>query len=125
MPIYVGDRFAANRDAIVESVLNTQGALPSGVRAAIYGRAAGRGAESDNVPALLAEFVDKAIRNAYKVVDEDVERLLQSGYSEDAIYETIVAVAAGAGMRRIETGLAAMQSDPQAEADARTAEEGR
>jgi len=110
MPIYAGDRFAANRDAIVESVLNTHGALPHGVRAAIYGRAAGRGSEFDNVPALLAQFVDKAIRNAYKVVDEDVERLLQAGYSEDAVYEAIVAVAAGAGMRRIETGLFAMQA---------------
>lgn len=110
MPIYAGDRFAAQRDAIVESALNTPGALSHAVRAAIYDRAAGRGGEFANVPPLLAAFVDKAIRNAYKVVDEDVERLLQAGYSEDAVYEAIVAVAAGAGMRRIETGLFAMQA---------------
>jgi alkylhydroperoxidase family enzyme len=116
MSIDALDRFAANRDAIVESVLNTHGALPNGVRAAIYGRAAGRGAESDNLPVLLAQFVDKTIRHAYKVVDEDVERLLQAGYSEDAIYEAIVAVATGAGMRRIEAGMAAMHSDDGASA---------
>lgn len=111
MSVHIEDRFAANRDAIVESVLNTHGALPNSVRAAIYGRAAGRGAESDNLPTLLAQFVDKTIRHAYKIVDEDIERLLQAGYSEDAVYEAVVAVAAGVGMRRIEAGLAAMHED--------------
>ena len=110
MSIDAIDRFAPNRDVIVESVLNTPGALPREIRAAIYDRASGRGSEFANVPALLAEFVDKAIRNAYKVVDEDIERLQQAGYSEDAVYEAIVAVATGAGMRRIEAGLAAMSA---------------
>ncbi len=115
MSTYAGDRFAANRDAIVESVLNTPGALSHAVRAAIYDRAAGRGGEFANVPALLAAFVDKAIRNAYKVVDEDVERLLQAGYAEDAVYEAIITVAAGAGMRRIEAGMAAMNTNADQE----------
>ena len=115
MPIYAGDRFAANRDAIVESVLNTPGALSHAVRAAIYDRAAGRGGEFANVPPLLAEFIDKAIRNAYKVVDEDIERLLQAGYAEDAVYEAITAVAVGAGMRRIEAGIAAMNMNADQE----------
>jgi alkylhydroperoxidase family enzyme len=105
------DRFAADRDKIVESVLNTPGALPPALRVAIYSRAAGRGSEFDNLPALLAEFVDKMIKNAYKVVDGDVERLLQAGYSDDAVYEAIVATAAGSGMRRIEAGMAGMRLD--------------
>lgn len=102
------DRFAAQRDVLVESVLNTPGVLTPEFRMAIYRRAAQPGGAFDTVPALLAEFVDKIEKNAYKIVDADIERLLQAGYDEDALYEAIVATAAGAGMRRIERGLDCM-----------------
>lgn len=99
------DRFADQRDVLVETVLNTPGALTPELRMAIYRRAARPGGAFDTVPALLAEFVDKIEKNAYKIVDADIERLRQSGYDDDALYEAIVATAAGAGMRRIERGL--------------------
>jgi hypothetical protein len=110
------DRFTARRDVLVEAVLNTPGALTPEIRMAIYRRAAQPGGAIDTVPALLAEFVDKIEKNAYKIVDADIERLRQSGYDEDALYEAIVTTAAGAGMRRIERGLDCMTATGDAHA---------
>lgn len=104
------DRFAAQRDVLVEAVLNTPGALTPEIRMAIYSRAAQPGGAFDTVPTLLAEFVDKIEKNAYKIVDADIERLRLAGYDEDALYEAIVTTAAGAGMRRIERGLDCMNA---------------
>ena len=102
------DRFARHREQLVSALLTTPGDLPLALRVAIFDRAAGQ-SNTENIPAALGVFVDKVLANAYKVVDRDVDALLQSGLSEDAIYEAICATAAGAGMRRIMHGLDAMQ----------------
>jgi alkylhydroperoxidase family enzyme len=52
--------------------------------------------------------VDKVTRNAYKVVDDDIERLRQAGFSDDAILEAVLATAVGAGVARFEIGLDAI-----------------
>jgi hypothetical protein len=96
------------RDAIVEAVLNTPGNLPAPLRLAIWQRVAGRMETMDDVPVMLADFVDKTAQHAFKVVDRDIEHLRDAGYSEEAIYEVIVTIAAAAGIRRIERGLDAM-----------------
>ena len=44
------DRFAAQRDVLVEAVLNTPGALTPEIRMAIYSRAAQPGGAFDTVP---------------------------------------------------------------------------
>ena len=59
----------------------------------------------EGVPRMLSAFADKVIRYAYKVTDADISRLLDSGYTEDAVFEAIVSAAVGAGMVRIEQGL--------------------
>jgi alkylhydroperoxidase family enzyme len=47
-------------------------------------------------------------RHAYKVVDADIDRLRDAGYTEDAIFELTLAAALGAAQARLEAGLAAM-----------------
>jgi len=44
-------------------------------------------------------------RSAYKVTDEDIQALEDSGYSEDVIFEQTVSVAVAAGLERLEAGL--------------------
>ena len=67
--------------------------------------------QTDDVPFALRPYVEKVARYAYKVTDEDIQALQQAGYSEDAIFEITVSAALGAGMARLERGLAALKGD--------------
>lgn len=58
-------------------------------------------------PAELRELVEKIRRHAYRVTDADVDAL-RPRYSEDELFEIIVAAALGAAEARIEAGLAAL-----------------
>jgi alkylhydroperoxidase family enzyme len=56
-------------------------------------------------PPDFAPYLDKVRRNAYKVADEDIQALKDSGYSEDVIFEQTVSVAVAAGLERLQAGL--------------------
>jgi alkylhydroperoxidase family enzyme len=122
------DRFESYRHNILRSVLETPGALDPSLRHAIFVRASApanstSGSESDpdcpeGLPTLLCAFVDKVLQHAYKVTDGDIERLRDAGYSEDAIFETIVAAAAGAGLFRLDRGLNVMNPPTSPKVDA-------
>jgi alkylhydroperoxidase family enzyme len=56
-------------------------------------------------PPEFAPYLEKVRSNAYKVTDEDIQELRDSGYSEDVIFEQTVSVAVAAGLIRLEAGL--------------------
>jgi len=56
-------------------------------------------------PPEFAPYLDKVRSSAYKVTDEDIQALRDSGYSEDVIFEQTVSVAVAAGLERLEAGL--------------------
>jgi alkylhydroperoxidase family enzyme len=56
-------------------------------------------------PPEFAPYLEKVRSNAYKVTDEDIQELRDSGYSEDVIFEQTVSVAVAAGLKRLEAGL--------------------
>ena len=56
-------------------------------------------------PPEFGPYLDKVRSNAYKVTDEDIQALRDSGYSEDVIFEQTVSVAVAAGLKRLEAGL--------------------
>lgn len=58
----------------------------------------------------LRELVEKIDERPWTVSDEDFSRLRRAGYSEDQIFELTVAAAAGAGVRRFEAGLRALEA---------------
>ena len=96
------------------AVLGGPGTTEAGLRRAIEQRAAEAGGRTDPqeigpIPSDLSDYITTVIHRAYRVTDEDVERLKRSGYSEDAIFEITVAAAVGAGMGRLERGLAALR----------------
>ena len=95
-----GDPHATNMQHLVDAVLAGPGMLDPNIR-----RAAAEGAD---VPEALRSYLDKVARHAYKVTDEDVEALRVAGYSEDQIFEATVSCALGAGLRRLEAGLGAI-----------------
>lgn len=95
-----------------ESVLQSRGDTDSALRRAVEARTAALGgraeAPASELPPELAAYVDKIGLHAYKITEEDLAALKRAGYSEDAIFEISVAAAVGAGMSRLERGLAAL-----------------
>ena len=89
--------------SVVDAVLDGPGTLDPAVRRAIAGEG--------EVPEALRAYVDKVSRHAYKVTDEDITALRAAGYSEDQIFEATVSTALGAGMRRLEAGLRALEGE--------------
>ena len=109
------DRFSANTQAMIEAVLTDPGDTDSALRCAIAAHASELGGHalqtSGEIPTELQTYVKKVALYAYKVTDEDIAALRESGYSEDAIFEITVSAALGAGIARLECGLAALEGE--------------
>ena len=52
------------------------------------------------MPDLARDYAEKVRRHAYRVTDADVQALLDSGLSEDEVFELTVSVAVAAGLER-------------------------
>ncbi len=94
------DRHRSLWNAVEQSVLRADGKTPSSLRQA----AAVRG----ELPAHLAALIDKIHRHAYRVTDEDLASL-RAHYSEDELFEIIIAAAFGAASARLQAGLRALE----------------
>jgi hypothetical protein len=96
--------------ALVAALFDGRGETEPALRRAVAGRAetpldAGGGA----IPPELEGYVDKVARQAYRVTDDDIAALRSAGHSEDAIFEITLSAALGAGLVRMERGLAALE----------------
>ena len=109
------DRFSANTQAMIEAALTDSGDTDSALRRAIAAHAYELGGhalhKSSEIPTELQTYVKKVALYAYKVTDEDVAALREAGYSEDAIFEITVSAALGAGIARLDRGLAALEGE--------------
>jgi alkylhydroperoxidase family enzyme len=101
------DPHAGRVRRLAAAVLDTPGQLATAVRRAVAARAGGA---AGAVAAPLAGYVDTVARHAYRVTDEQVAALRAAGLTEDAIFEATIAAALGAGLRRLECGLAALEA---------------
>jgi hypothetical protein len=93
------DRFSSLRNATAESVLQAPGASPAALRQAVAD-----GAPPDD----LATLVGKIQSRAYTVTDADLD-LLRSRYSDDQLFEIIVAAAFGAAQQRLTAARRALE----------------
>jgi hypothetical protein len=98
----VDPKYAGKLRDLEQRVLDRPGTLDPVVR-----RAA---AEGKPVPDEVGAYVEKVRRAAYTVTDEEVARLLASGWTQDQLFELTVAAAYGAASRRLRIGLDAMSS---------------
>ena len=104
------DSYAEKIRRLSHAVLDTPGALSPTVRHAVAARGAGRTDPPGNaLPAALAAYVDTVTLHAYRVTPEDIAGLRAAGFSDDAIFEAILSAALGAGLTRLEQGLAALR----------------
>jgi len=89
---------------LVGAILDGQAATSGKARHAAY-------AGGTDDPA-VAHYLDVVRRHAYRITDEDVERLRDAGLDDDAIFELTVAAALGAGAERLRVGLALLGREP-------------
>jgi alkylhydroperoxidase family enzyme len=108
-------RHAANIQLLIDAVLTSPGETEPAIRRALADQAARLGerttTKGSEIPSELVGYVSKVALHAYKTTDEDIEALLTSGYSEDAVFEITLCAALGAGLVRWERGLAALKGD--------------
>src|SRR5262245_10175209 len=94
------DRFDAGRRVLEENVLRGPGHTDPALRRRV--------AERHDVPEELRALVDKIERHAYRVTDEDVASL-RSRYSDDELFEIVVAASLGSALDRLRAGLLALE----------------
>ena len=113
---------AANTQWLINAILTSPGDIEPSLRRAIESYSAQLGdypaTQPDAIPPELTNYVKKVALHAYKTTDEDIEALRKAGYSEDAIFEITLNAALGAGIARLERGLAALKGDENATSEA-------
>jgi alkylhydroperoxidase family enzyme len=109
------DRHAALTQTLTATVLTQPGVIKPQLRMQIEAYVArltwSSTEDTDELPLALYSYINKVALYAYKVTDEDISTLLEVGYSEDAIFEITVSIALGAGMTRLQRGLAALKGE--------------
>ena len=113
----MSERHTINTQRLAHAVLNSPGATDTITRHVVKEYCATLGGSSTSstgdLPADLAGYLTKVALHAYKTTDEDIEALQQTGYSEDAIFEITLSAALGAGLARLERGLAALKGNQE------------
>jgi len=97
------------------AILDSQGVTEPSLRRAVAARAAALGGGpavpadiTGEIPEPFRAYVDAVALHAYRITDEDVAALRREE-SEDAVFEVSVAAAVGAGLARLERGLAILR----------------
>lgn len=67
-------------------------------------------AANQGLPEALAGLVDKIAHHAYRVQDDDIQAIKRAGYSEDQIFELVVAASVGRAVSMAEQALAVLQT---------------
>jgi hypothetical protein len=96
---HMEDRFTSLRNATEAAVFEGNGETPSELR-----RAVAKG----EVPPNLAPLVHKIRWGAYAVTDTDID-VLRAHYSDDQLFELIVAATFGAASERLAAALRALE----------------
>jgi alkylhydroperoxidase family enzyme len=93
------DRFASLRHATEAAVLGGSGDTPSELRRAVA---------NGEAPPSLSPLVEKIRSRAHTVTDADVDTL-RAHYSDDQLFELIVATTFGAAFERLAAALRALE----------------
>lgn len=97
------NRYDAHLQALLAAVRGLPGKLDVKARSDLL---AGRFASG-----ALGAFAVKVAENSISIRDEHVAALVSGGTDEEAIFETVIATAVGAGMKRLKAALALLEAD--------------
>ena len=96
------ERLATAVGTLRLAVLESSAATPVELRRSAYDGSAPDGA--------IGEYVRLVEQHAYRVTDDQVTALRKEGMSDDGVFDLTVAAALGAAQRRLEDGLALLDS---------------
>ena len=88
------------RKALVARILDGDGRASRAQRRAAFDNA--------GLPETLTMLIDKVVKHAYKVTDQDIAVARSSGLSEDQIFELVVCAAVGQATRQYDTARTAL-----------------
>lgn len=101
-------------DNLTATTLDGPGHTSSDLRRAVSNYANAVSLEQPGDASLISPelfpYLDKVSLYAYKVLDREVDALKTKDFSEDEIFELTVSAALGAGLARLERGLALLYS---------------
>ena len=86
--------------ACEQRILTGHGMAPLDIRAKAFA--------NSGLPEPLATLVDKVARRSFQVMDGDFTAALESGFTEDQLFELVICAAVGESSRRYAAGLAAL-----------------
>jgi alkylhydroperoxidase/carboxymuconolactone decarboxylase family protein YurZ len=92
-PIDMGDRYGKLLRALLDAVGGAKGTLDAKTRQDLLA--------ARPVTGKLGAFAVKVTHEAGPITDEHIEALREQGVGEEAIFETIIAAAVGAGLERL------------------------
>ena len=84
--------FENRLEKLFSRVVGGQGSLKTDVRLAI--------ANGEDVPEEYRTLTEKVHKHAYRVTDDDIQSLVDSGHHEEDVFEAIVSGAVGAAAGR-------------------------
>lgn len=103
--------FSQMVDELSERTLDGAGETGAGLRREVAEYAAAPQAGNQTIPRNLLTYIHKVALHSYKVTDMDIVQLRNAGYSEDELYELTISAAFGAGLSRLNRGLAMLKSE--------------
>ncbi len=111
-------RYTAQTQRLIDAVLTSRGETGPTLRRLVEAQAAQLSGRSSRllarVPSEVVGYITKVALHAYRTRDQDIEVLRTAGYREDAIFETTLSAALGAGLVRLERGLAVLKGGKDA-----------
>jgi len=94
------DKKRAAHRALVDRVLNAEGRASTQQRAQAFGNA--------DMPPPLGTLISKVATSPAQVTDADFAAAKAAGFTEDQLFELVIAAAVGQSARLYEAGLAAL-----------------
>lgn len=108
----IEDLYPPNVVKAMQALLTRPASSPPALRQAVLARAtqlAEHAISPETVPEDLTPYLDQVVFHAERTTDADVQELKDRGYSEDQLFELTLCAALGAGLARLNRGLAALQ----------------
>lgn len=102
--------FSKMVDRLATKTLDGPGKVTAALRREVATYAAAPEPGNEHIPPVLMQYLTKVAMHSYRVTDADIARLKAAGYSEDELYELTVSAAFGAGLARLNHGLALLNN---------------
>ncbi len=102
--------FSKMVDRLAAQTLDGPGEVAAPLRREVAEYAAAPKPGNEQIPQVLMQYLTKVALHSYRVTDADIAQLKAAGYSEDELYELTVSAALGAGLVRLNQGLALLEN---------------